>query len=147
MKTQELISWLRDNDAQFVIKQNAIEVFDILVVYTDKQRFDMIDRMFYLDSHYDLIEKVIEYSRTPIDQRKEPTRYRLEWCDELDDEVTERYLRLCTLDGQFFFSDRYDNTHVFRGAFTDSEIEKFPDHIKGAVTCGFLKKIVVEEEN
>ena len=44
----------------------------------------------------------------------------------------------------YYFSMLDTNTEIYQKIFTQSEIDNFPAEIKGAIACGFLRKVRVE---
>ena len=44
----------------------------------------------------------------------------------------------------YYFSIFDNNDELFQRIFTQSEVDNFPAEIKGAIECGFLRKVEVE---
>ena len=50
-----------------------------------------------------------------------------------------------TLNNFFFFWSNYNSWGHFQAEFTQEDIDNFPPEIKGAIDCGFLEQVEVEE--
>ena len=84
---------------------------------------------------------LVEYGRTPIDEREEPQKFYLQ-LTTLIAAGTENYLNYNTINGSFLLSGRWQ-TPLYQTQFTQAEIdemkEKFGDALSG------FEKIPVEE--
>lgn len=87
---------------------------------------------------------LIEYSLTPLNEREDEKKYYIELGNKLDRETTDKYLIIDVSDGIFFFYNNIEESLNFQSLFTQSEIDNFPAEIKGAIECGFLRKVEVE---
>ena len=84
------------------------------------------------------MKAIIEYVETPIEKREEVKKYYFELCDGIDKNEDDRYLTVDVHDGVFFL-------YKYKRIFTENEINSFPKEIKGAIECGFLKKVEVDQ--
>ena len=81
-----------------------------------------------------------EYTATPIEEREIEKRYFIYTTLMNYRNDIHMYLhKIVGYDGNLWLIDGPDNR------FTQSEIDNFPPEIKGAIECGFLKKVEVEE--
>lgn len=126
---------------------------DIEIYYENRQvayvcwyrRFYVGTTCWFHDLPEELQEKLfnllVEYGRTPIDEREEPQKFYLQ-LTTLIAAGTENYLNYNTINGSFLLSGRWQ-TPLYQTQFTQAEIdemkEKFGDALSG------FEKIPVEE--
>ena len=92
-----------------------------------------------------IITTLGKYHNTPISEREDEKRYQLK-VNEFNKKIIgvdyieqiKTTLKHTPEGNQKFIFDNKDT-------FTQQEIDNFPTEIKGAIECGFLKKIEVEE--
>lgn len=83
---------------------------------------------------------LIEYSLTPLNEREDEKKYRI----RIDNAISNIYLSLKVNKNTYFLSVFKDNSKEYQKIFTKQEIDNFPSEIKGAIECGFLRKVEVE---
>jgi hypothetical protein len=145
MKTSELKKWLDENEWEYV------ELNDFIIVDNDMKIYKIIDSIdipavsFGKDSDFEkLLLKVLEYTNTPLNEREDEKKYYFEFGSCLDRIEKQRYLGVDVDDGVFYFDKEHTNNFNFKFVFTQQEIDNFPAEIKGAIECGFLRKVEVE---
>ena len=155
MKTKELKKIVEENGYDFEKKMNRIYITkdsELVIQLTDEDII-MLNHNYVLQTKQikTVMKALIEYSETPIEEREEEKKYYVEFGDKLDKLSKNRYLNLNITNNVFFFHfnwldlEDFDSGHLkFKGKFTQSEIDNFPPEIKGAIECGFLKKVEVE---
>lgn len=135
MKTKELKKIVENYKYTFIKNEFGIEVRNVhreLVLSMSKNDIIYVGAEFCLGTKKikDVMKALIEYSETPIEEREEEKKYYIHLAD-------------CVLnyDGYIGFNP------IARAVqqYTKSEIDNFPPEIKGAIECGFLKKVEVEE--
>jgi hypothetical protein len=141
MKTSELIRWAEDNG---FTKENLEEI---------KESFELVDNLekLHKNNGIQLIRKVLDYIETPLNEREDEKKYTIETCNDVL--KSNKYLTLRVdkttnqpiLPNKFYFSlFNFDEDYHYQRIFTQSEIDNFPSEIKGAIECGFLRKVEVE---
>ena len=85
---------------------------------------------------------LIEYSLTPLNEREDEKKYRI----MIDNAISamNECLTLRVTKNTYYFSIFDNNDELFQRIFTQQEIDNFPAEIKGAIECGFLRKVEVE---
>lgn len=81
--------------------------------------------------------------RQAIDWSEEEKRYRIivdNTISQLNDCLTLRLSK-----NTYHFSVFENNDELYQRIFTQQEIDDFPEKIKGAIKCGFLRKVEVNE--
>lgn len=143
MKTSELKRILSE-DLVETFSENEDVIFG--VYWTVKKREQRL-RVFGVIP-LNVLKALGEYVNTPIEEREEreeEKKYYFKFYDGIDNTISDRFLKLDESDKVFYFSDSYRNKFYIKGLFTEKEIENFPPEIKGAIECGFLKKVEVSE--
>ena len=86
---------------------------------------------------------LIEYSLTPLNEREDEKKYRV----LMDTNFTQSfsYLTLILKNNTYYFSVFKNNEEEYQRIFTQSEVDNFPQKIKGAIECGFLKMFEAKE--
>lgn len=149
MKTSELKKIVEENRYEFQKKENRIHISYFGI---ERMILDLRDESITVDNDVKLgtprIKKImvalIEYSLTPISEREDEKKYLLKV-----NEFNKRIIGLdyigqikttikSTLEGNQKFI--FDNKDIF----TQQEIDNFPQEIRGAIECGFLRKVEVE---
>jgi len=142
MKTSELKKWLDEKGWIYEEDELSIIIHGVLVISKNHKEIEFYYRIWSEENGLDLLNKVLEYTNTPLNEREDEKKY----CIKSYNDVTpsDRYLSLSIFAKIFYFSMfDYDETNYQR-IFTQSEIENFPAEIKGAIECGFLRKVEVE---
>ena len=159
MKTKEFIERLSALGYSTSKYEDTIEVLEMVTpsygrIYGRIHRKEpyRIEKTQYARQDPRVFDLMVEYARTPLDEREEEKKYYVEFGDKLDKLSKNRYLNLNITNNVFFFHfnwldlEDFDSGHLkFKGKFTQSEIDNFPPEIKGAIECGFLKKVEVYE--
>ena len=137
MKTSELRKWLENNDISYTETENEIELEYIIVgKKTQTMQISGVRFSDQNDTSFKLL-RCIEYLNTPLNEREDEKKYNLKYNDTCFNFMDSWLVQ--GSDGKFWFS-------VFmEGKFTQQEIDNFPAEIKGAIDCGFLKKVEVKE--
>jgi hypothetical protein len=132
MKTSELIKWAEDNG---FTKENLEEI---------KESFELVDNLekLHKNNGIQLIRKVLDYIETPLNEREDEKKYRIIIDNNLSG--ASEYLTLRTNKNTYYFSIFNINSEEYQRIFTQQEIDNFPAEIKGAIECGFLRKVEVE---
>ena len=139
MKTSELKKIVEDNGYTFIKNEFGIEVRSVrkelmLSMNTNDTIYVGEGFCFETKKIKDVMKALIEYSETPIEERKDEKKYYFKCF------LRARFtLKLLKTDENFFLNE---TVHSY---FTQSEIDNFPPEIKDAIGCGFLKKVEVEE--
>ena len=84
-----------------------------------------------------VLKVLVEYQHTPPSEREDEKKY------YIHQPVSNKFLNFVTLNKMYIISDS-KNVEGFQIQFTQSEIDNFPAEIKGAIECGFLRKVEVE---
>ena len=147
MKTSELKRIVEENG--YVFKK--AEKF-IYISYLKRERMilDLQDQSITLSDNVKIgtpsIKKImvalIEYSLTPLNEREDEKKYRImmgNTISTMNDSLTLRVTK-----NTYYFSMFDYNDEFFQKIFTESEIDNFPAEIKGAIECGFLRKVEVD---
>ena len=85
---------------------------------------------------------LIEYSLTPLNEREDEKKYRIMIDNNFFTGI--EFLTLRLNNNTYYFSAFDNNGEKYQKIFTQSEIDNFPAEIKGAIECGFLRKVEVE---
>ena len=151
MKTSELRKWLEVNKWKYDETAHYIEVLDLIKVFTESQVVKFNEYFYSNEKSLELIKVVIEYTNTPISEREDEKKYYFEFGDKIDKKDKKRYLNLNTSSNGFFFHHDWEDVEdleeggiSFKGEFTQQEIDNLPAEIKGAIDCGFLRKVEVD---
>ena len=86
-----------------------------------------------------------EYTATPISEREDKKKYLIHTTLMNYRDDCNMYLYKIKQDVPYHYDGRLHLIDNPYRSFTQSEIDNFPPEIKGAVECGFLKKVEVEE--
>ena len=154
MKTSELRKWLDEKGWYYTEDENFILLggsFARVVVYKKAYRIDFKESSILSERSLELYKKFIEYYETPPSEREDEKKYYFEFGDKIDKKDKKRYLNLNTSSNGFFFHHDWEDVEdleeggiSFKGEFTQQEIDDFPQEIKGAIECGFLRKMEVD---
>ena len=131
MKTSELRDWLEEHAFDFYENDETLTVLDMIRISKTSQNFEFLYELGYYDERIDLLEKVIEYSKTPIKERGLPEikKYYVECNIKGSGKSTLRLLS--TVQGYYL----HEMTYTY---FTKEGIEGLPTPIQRAIDCGFL---------
>ena len=141
MKTSELKKIVEENEYNF---QKTEDFIYISYFGHKRMTLDLREQSITLDMFLRLgtpktkkiMVALIEYSLTPLNEREDEKKYNLKYNDTCFNFMDSWLVQ--GSDGKFWFS-------VFmEGKFTQQEIDNFPAEIKGAIECGFLRKVEVE---
>lgn len=134
MKTSELKKWLEDNKWKYDETAHYIEVLDLIKVFTESQVVKFNEYFYSNEKSLELIKVVIEYTNTPISEREDEKKYIIK-----------------TSIGTINYFNTYLNAEQNKfillpisQRFTQQAIDNFPQEIRGAIECGFLRKVEVE---
>lgn len=150
MKTSEIKNIIKDNGYTFIKNEFGIEVRNVhkelvLSMHTNDTIYVGEGFCFQSKNIKDVMKALIAYSERPLEEREEEKKYYFKFYDGIDNTISDRFLKLDEYDKVFYFSNSYRSKSYMKGMFTENEIENFPSEIKGAIECGFLKKVEVEE--
>lgn len=137
MKTSELRKWLDENCIKYNEDENYFKSANYWSVQKDEKWL-----VFLNEINNKLVEKIVEYFNTPLNEREDEKKYRIRINNTLSKE--DDYLTLILNQNKYYFSIFNANSEVYQRIFTQSEIDNFPKEIKGAIECGFLRKVEVE---
>ena len=82
------------------------------------------------------------YNNTPLNEREDEKKYRIVFDKTIS--TMNDCLTLRVTKNTYYFSIFDNNDELFQRIFTQSEIDNLPAEIKGAIECGFLRKVEVE---
>jgi hypothetical protein len=139
MKTSELNKWLIKSGFAFEEYEKSIVINGLLEIYKEKQALEIFDMSWKEGIGLELLNKAIEYTNTPISEREDEKKY----CVEIILKGRVKFVNKDKQTGEFFIST-IEQDSQFQTIFTQQEIENFPKEIKGAIECGFLRKVEVE---
>ena len=143
MKTSELKEWLDTHGYEdlYVEGNGYIEYFSNLYnnfrVYTTNGELRF-------SSNLDERTKAVlcEYALTPLNEREDEKKYRIIVDNTFFQEI--EYLTLISNRKKYYFSAFKNNEELYQRIFTQQEIDNLPSELKGAIECGFLRKVEVE---
>ena len=137
MKTSEFRKWLEENNVEFTENMYQFQCDnDGWSVGKDLYGFAVRENPNNIPTL--LLQKIIEYYLTPLEEREDEKEYKIIISNKLLDVVP--ILLTKQSNGKVYFSVHAMKTN----SFTQSEIDNLPKEIKGAIECGFLKKVEVE---
>ncbi len=87
---------------------------------------------------------LIEYSLTPLNEREDERKYAFELWHKANLSMETKYLKFDKKLELYYLNKNQVENSQFQRIFTQSEIDNFPKEIKGAIECGFLRKVEVE---
>ena len=142
MKTSELRKVVEEHGYEFEKTEKFIYIYYIGV---KAMTLDLRDKSITVDKNTILVTQsiktimvaLIEYSLTPLNEREDEKKY------YIHQPINNQYLNY-DIKNKFYFMFEPTNTHDFKTIFTQQEIDNFPAEIKGAIECGFLRKVEVE---
>lgn len=147
MKTSELKRIVEENGYTF---QKTDQFIFISYYGLEKMKLDLQNHSITVDKNTILVTQsikkimvaLIEYSLTPLKEREDEKKYRI----VIDSTISKDtdYLTLIVNKNAYYFSVFSGNEELYQRIFTQQEIENFPAEIKGAIECGFLRKVEVE---
>ena len=144
MKTSELKKWLEDNKWKYDETAHYIEVLDLIKVFTESQVVKFNEYFYSNEKSLELIKVVIEYTNTPISEREDEKKYRVELAEICEGVLTKDEMRSTIYTMSSMVKSSNETKIIFNKIFTQKEIDNFPAEIKGAIECGFLRKVEVE---
>ena len=134
MKTSELKKWLEDNKWKYDETAHYIEVLDLIKVFTESQVVKFNEYFYSNEKSLELIKVVIEYTNTPISEREDEKKYIIKTSIGT---ISHFNVYLNTEQNKFILLPIEEK-------FTQQEIDNLPAEIKGAIECGFLRKVEVD---
>ena len=125
MKTSEFVSYVDKNwFATWKNGDNVIDIGGIMKVHTNCQLIEFDKKTATNSNHFRLIEKAIEYTETPLEEREEEKKYRLRLNDYLRaSDLCGVYLNLLTDTNDYTFNESGDSTNGYKTDFTQKEID------------------------
>ena len=150
MKTSELKRIVEENGYEFKMNRNGIDVFinAPLGIYFYTQDGDSIglgDR--YRIKHHKAItitKALLDYIQTPISEREDEKKYKIELNEICEGVLSKEEMRTMVYSMSSRIQSTLHQKLIFKEVFTQQEIDNFPKEIKGAIECGFLRKVEVE---
>ena len=108
MKTSELLNWLDDEMWNYRHEVNEVEIFGIGTLYTNEKKFYLKNNVWDFVDIYDvkLLSVIIEYAKTPLQDREEEKRYKVR-C-----KLTNRYLDK-TFNGKLDWNSMRNSQRIF----------------------------------
>ena len=137
MRTSEFKKWLDENCIKYHEDEKYFELINFWGVQKDKKWL-----IFSNEISNELAEKIVEYYNTPLNEREDEKKYRIRINNTLSKE--DDYLTLILNQNKYYFSIFSTNSEIYQRIFAQQEIDNFPKEIKGAIDCGFLRKVEVE---
>ena len=123
MKTSEFVSYVDKNwFATWKNGDNVIDIGGIMKVHTNCQLIEFDKKTATNSNHFRLIEKAIEYTETPLEEREEETKYRIKMPKEFNAGGLYVLKQEC-IENYFFKSCHFENA---QSIFTQKEIEAMP---------------------
>ena len=145
MKTSELRQAIRNLGFDFKETDEYILIGGIFRVFKKIKRINFLEDGVYGYQRMQLLKLAIEYTETPIEEREEEKKYYFQLYEGFERPICKRFLKLDVSSGLFYFCDGHENRGRFKGELTQKEIDDFPPEIKGAIECGFFKKVEIGE--
>ena len=138
MKTSELRKIVEEHGYTF---QKAEDFICISYFGLEKMKLDLQNHSITLcvntylntQSIKKIMDALIEYSLTPLNEREDEKAYYIKISDDILKFVNTNKIYV----GFNYFA-------LATSTVTQKQIDNFPAEIKGAIECGFLKKIEVE---
>ena len=143
MKTSELKKWLIKSGFAFEEYGTSI-IINGLLIYKDYQGLKIFDVSWQKGIGLELLNKAIEYTNTPLNEREDEKKYRIELVEIRKDVLTKDEMRSTVYVLSSMFKSSSETKIMFDNIFTESEINNLPSQIKGAIECGFLRKVEVD---
>jgi len=140
MKTSELKKIVEENGYEFKMNANGIDVFidTTLGRYFYTQDGDSIglDGRYRIKHHkaITITKALLDYIQTPLNEREDEKKYLVK-------------TSIPTMSDFVIYLNSEENEFILfpiSQKFTQQEIDNFPKEIKGAIECGFLRKVEVE---
>ena len=139
MKTSELKRILRE-DCVEVFSEHERTIYGVgFTVWKTEQKL-VVRGIIPLG----VIKVLGEYTNTPLNEREDEKKYLIELFEKANTGLETKYLKYDTSKMKFYFSDNVNENNQFKTTFTQAEIDNFPAEIKGAIECGFLRKVEVK---
>ena len=144
MKTSELRKWLIKNDFMFDEYETSIVINGLLTIYKETQKLKIYDESWQEGIGLELLNKAIEYTNTPLNEREEEKKYRIELAEICEGVLSREGMSTKIYSMSSIIKSTESTKIIFKEIFTQQEIDNFPAEIKGAIECGFLRKVEVE---
>ena len=139
MKTSELRKWLDENCIKYHEDEKYFESINFWSVQKDKKWL-----VFSNEISNELAEKIVEYYNTPLSEREDEKKYRIELAEICENVWTKDEMRATIYTLSSMVTSSSETKVILNNIFTQQEIDNFPKEIKGAIECGFLRKVEVE---
>ena len=91
-----------------------------------------------------VIKVLGEYTNTPLNEREDEKKYRIELAEIRESVLTKDGIRATIYTLSSMITSSNETKVILNNIFTQSEIDNFPKEIKRAIECGFLRKVEVE---
>ena len=146
MKTSELKKWLDANDWIYQEEINCIIIcaFTHVLVMKNSHGIEIKSVNIMRESGLDLLNKLIEYHQTPLNEREDEKKYKIELNEICEGVLSKEEMRTMVYSMSSRIQSTLHQKLIFKEVFTQSEVDNFPAEIKGAIECGFLRKVEVE---
>ena len=149
MKTSELRKVVEENEYKFQKTENRIHISYLGI---ERMILDLRDQSITLGDDVKLgsqrIKKImvalIEYSLTPLNEREDEKKYKIELNEICEGVLSKEEMRTMVYSMSSRIQSTLHQKLIFKEVFTQSEVDNFPAEIKGAIECGFLRKVEVE---
>lgn len=145
MKTSELRNWLIKSGFAFEEYEKTIVINGLLTIYKEEQALEIYDESWQKGIGLELLNKAIEYINTPVSEREEEKKYRIELAEICEGVLSREGMSTKIYSMSSIVKSSNETKIMFNNIFTQSEIDNFPKEIKGAIECGFLRKVEVEQ--
>lgn len=137
---------MKTSELKRILKEDCVEAFDEIEVTIWGEHWAVCKTEHTLVVHgvvpLGVLKVLVEYTNTPLNEREDEKKYRI-----INDNTLFKdgeYLTLILNENTYYFSIFNANSEEYQRIFTQSEIDNFPAEIKGAIECGFLRKVEVE---
>ena len=127
MKTSEFASYVNKNwFTKWEHGDNVIDIAGIMKVHTNCKLIEFDKKIATNSNHFRLIEKAIEYTETPLEEREEVKKYYLRfpkgynrWYSYLAKEINKD-------NGEYDCSGKCIDNEKYKNIFTQKEIDAMP---------------------
>ena len=144
MKTSELKKWLDEKGWIYEEDELSIIIHGVLVISKNHKEIEFYYRIWSEENGLDLLNKVLEYTNTPISEREDEKKYRIELAEICEGVLSREGMSTKIYSMSSIIKSTESTKIIFKEIFTQQEIDNFPAEIKGAIECGFLRKVEVE---
>ena len=92
----------------------------------------------------DVLNVLGKYHNTPLNEREDEKKYRIELAEICEGVLSREGMSTKIYSMSSMIKSTESTKIIFKEIFTQQEIDNFPAEIKGAIECGFLRKVEVE---